>query len=69
MPTHPLSGHEPDPLPADDLECDPGIGRSAGTAGEDPHIDDGENTDEGDVGNDAGVGGGVDPNQLGRTNR
>lgn len=43
--------------PRDDLETDPGIGASRGTtmAGEDPHIlrDDGENTEEGDVANDA----------------
>jgi hypothetical protein len=43
--------------PRDDLETDPGIGASRGTtmAGEDPHIlrEDGEDTEEGDVGNDA----------------
>jgi hypothetical protein len=42
--------------PRDDLQDDPGIGASRGTtmAGEDPHIlrEDGENTEEGDVGND-----------------
>jgi len=41
--------------PRDDLQDDPGIGASRGTtiAGEDPHIlrQDGENTEEGDVGN------------------
>ena len=42
--------------PRDDLETDPAIGASRGMtiAGEDPHIlrQDGENTEEGDVGND-----------------
>jgi hypothetical protein len=54
---HPLSGHEPDPLPADDLADDPGIGASRGTtiAGEDPVIlrEDGASTEEGDIANDA----------------
>jgi hypothetical protein len=70
MSKHPLSGHEPDPLPADDLSCDPGIKRSRGTtiAGEDPHLGDGENTEEGDVANDTAYGGGIDPDQRGRTN-
>jgi hypothetical protein len=31
MSKHPPSGHTPTALPADDLECDPGIGRSKGT--------------------------------------
>ncbi|MCR5874543.1 hypothetical protein LRS10_10405 [Phenylobacterium sp. J426] len=52
---HPAPG-EASP-PRDDLQDDPGIGASRGTtmAGEDPHIlrEDGENTEEGDVGNDA----------------
>jgi hypothetical protein len=67
---HPLSGHEPDPLPADDLKDDPGIGRSKGTTitGEDPHILAGENTEEGDVANDVTPTGRVDPDQRGRTN-
>lgn len=67
---HPQSGHEPNPLPADDLDCDPGIGRSKGAtrAGEDPHILAGENTEEGDVANDVNPAGGVDPEQRGRTN-
>lgn len=59
-----------DPLPADDLACNPGIGASRGTtaAGEDPDLIEGENTTEGDVANDTALGGGVDPNQRGRTN-
>jgi hypothetical protein len=67
---HPLSGHEPDPLPADDLTCNPGIGASRGTTagGGEPEDIEGENTFEGDVANDAGLGGGVS-RQRGRTNR
>jgi hypothetical protein len=70
MSKHPPSGHEPSRLPADDLDCDPGIGSSKGTtiSGEDPHILSGENTSEGDVENDAAPGGGIDPDQRGRTN-
>ena len=68
MSKHPPAGQEPDPLPADDLDRDPGIGRSKGTtiAGEDPHLADGENTAEGDVANDTTPGGGVDPDQRSR---
>jgi hypothetical protein len=71
MSKHPQSGHEPDPLPANDLECDPGIKSTRGStiAGEDPHVIEGENTVEGDVANDVRRDGGVDPNQRGRTNR
>jgi hypothetical protein len=58
--------------PRDDLETDPGIGASRGTtmAGEDPHIlrEDGENTEEGDVGNDTDATGAVVPNARHRTN-
>jgi hypothetical protein len=57
------------PFP-DDLERNPGIGESKGAfaTGEDPTTAEGENTVEGDVENDAGLGQGVDPDQLGRTN-
>ena len=57
-------------LPNDDLECNPGIGASRGTtmAGEDPDLIEGENTSEGDVGNDTIRGGGIDPRERGRTN-
>jgi hypothetical protein len=59
--------------PRDDLETDPGIGASRGTtiAGEDPHIlrQDGENTEEGDVGNDADAAGAPTPIERHRTNR
>jgi hypothetical protein len=58
--------------PRDDLETDPGIGASRGTAiaGEDPHIlrDDGENTEEGDVGNDTEATGAPTPISRHRTN-
>lgn len=58
------------PLP-DDRDRDPGIGKSKGSfsTGEDPKEIEGENTVEGDVQNDSSLGGGVDPDQLGRTNR
>ena len=54
----------------DDLERNPGIGQSGGTfaTGEDPTVLEGDNTSEGDVENDAGLGQGADPNQPGRTN-
>jgi hypothetical protein len=70
MSKHPQSGNEPDPLPADDLACDPGIGQSKGTtiAGEDPSFIAGENTVEGDVANDVTPTGKVDPHRRGRTN-
>jgi hypothetical protein len=59
--------------PRDDLETDPGIGASRGTtiAGEDPHIlrDDAENTEEGDVANDADATGAPTPLERHRTNR
>lgn len=51
---HPLSGHAPQPLPADDLAQNPGIKATRGTtrAGEDPHLIEGENTVEGDTAED-----------------
>ncbi len=57
------------PFP-DDLERNPGIGKSKGAfaTGEDPETIEGENTVDGDVQNDSGLGGGVNPNQLGREN-
>jgi hypothetical protein len=69
MSKHPPSGHTPTTLPADDLECDPGIGQSAGTtiAGESPRSIAGETTTEGDVENDTTPEGGVDPDQRGRS--
>ena len=67
---HPAPGQATPPR--DDLETDPGIGASRGTtaAGEDPHIlrDDGENTEEGDVGNDADATGAPTALKRHRTN-
>ena len=53
----------------DDLEDDPGIGRSKGRFAmtDEPPIE-GDTTFEGDVKNDATPEGGVDPKKLGRTN-
>ncbi|MDB5447075.1 MAG: hypothetical protein JWQ97_2392 [Phenylobacterium sp.] len=70
---HSPSGHTPTTLPRDDLEDNPGIGASRGTtiAGEDPHIltDEGTNTEEGDVGNDADALGRPTPLERHRTNK
>jgi hypothetical protein len=66
---HPRSGQSPIKLPADDLECNPGIGASRGStmsgAGDlgPEELEDGENTFEGDVENDATPQGGVNPEQ------
>jgi hypothetical protein len=65
------SKHAKTRTPSDkDLKQDPGIGASKGTirAG-DLEIEDGDNTFRGDVENDTTTGGGVDPNQRGRTNK
>ena len=68
---HPAPGKAP--RPRDDLETDPGIGASRGTtiAGEDPHIlrEDGENTEEGDVGNDTDATGAPTAMKRHRTNK
>ena len=73
MSKHAQSGHTPTSLPRDDLKDNPGIGTSRGTtiAGEDPHIltNEGENTEEGDVGNDADATGAPTPLERHRTNR
>jgi hypothetical protein len=70
---HQPSGHTPTTLPRDDLEDNPGIGASRGTtiSGEDPHIltEDGANTEEGDVGNDADALGSPTPLEQHRTNK
>lgn len=57
------------PFP-DDLERDPGIGRSKGAfaTGEDPEELAGVNTAEGDVENEANRLGGADEGRLGRAN-
>jgi hypothetical protein len=67
---HPKPGHGPSRLPADDLACNPGIGSSRGMtmAGGDPSEIEGDNTAEGDVANDVGLGGGINPDR-GRTTR
>ena len=54
MSKHPKPGHEVRKLPADDLECDPGIGSSKGMTrgGGRPQEIAGENTSEGDVASD-----------------
>jgi hypothetical protein len=61
----------PSDLPRDDLVDNPGIGQSKGAvAGKaDPDLIKGESTVEGDVENDTTPQGGVDPRQIGRTNR
>lgn len=61
----------PGEAPRDDLVDNPGIGASKGTGmtGLDPEDIEGANTFEGDVENDATPQGGVDPNQIGRTNK
>jgi len=73
MSKHAQSGHTPTTLPRDDLEDNPAIGSSCGTtmAGEDPHIltEDGENTEEGDIGNDADATGAPTPIERHRTNK
>jgi hypothetical protein len=72
MSKHPPSGHTPTTLPRDDLQDNPAIGAGRGTtiAGEDPHIlSDGENTEEGDVANDADATGAPTPLERHRTNR
>lgn len=56
----------------DDLERNPGIGASKGAfaaTGADPESIEADNTSEGDVMNEGAKGGGVNPNQTGRTNK
>lgn len=54
-----------------DLKGNPGIGSSKGTtmSGQDAETIEAESTFEGDVENDTDAQGGVDPGQLGRTNK
>lgn len=68
-PRHPNSEGE-GPFESD-LKRNPEIGQSEGSfaTGDDPEDIEGENTVVGDVENDSTPGGGVDPNQLGRTNK
>ncbi|WP_375142736.1 DUF2934 domain-containing protein [Pelagibacterium sp. 26DY04] len=53
----------------DDLENDPGIGYSRGTATEDIEALEGDNTLEGDVMNDPDADGSINPARRGRTNK
>lgn len=60
--------HPKQEVPTDaDLKHNPGIGTSAGTAKGGDELD-GDNTFEGDVGNDTTSSGAIDPRQTGRTN-
>ncbi len=58
----------------DDLEQNPGIGQSkglfarTGADDRDAELIEGDNTILGDTENDAGLGGGIDPQRIGRTN-
>lgn len=68
---HPSPQNQPVDLP-DDLDENPGIGQSKGIfarAEEDPRLIRGKSTVEGDRENDSTLGGGVDPDDLGRTNK
>ena len=65
---HPPAGHNPDPLAADDLACNHGIGQSRGLGRGDRSEIEGDNTVEGDVANDTGSNGEVSPRHRGRTN-
>ena len=60
------------PPPPNDLERNPGIGASKGAyarTSADPETVEADNTVEGDVLSDGAKGGGVDPDQRGRTNK
>ncbi len=67
---HPKSDKKIEADLPDNLEVDPGIGRSKGRFAmtDEPPLE-GEITFEGDVKNDTTAQGGVDPNQRGRTNK
>jgi hypothetical protein len=64
------TSQQPKPAePSDaDLRGNPGIGSSKGNSN-DSDPSDGDNTFEGDVLNDTTSSGGVNPKQIGRTNR
>ena len=64
------TSQQPKPAkPSDaDLRGNPGIGSSKGRSNDRDPVD-GDNTFEGDVLNDTTPSGGVDPKQIGRTNR
>lgn len=64
------SQHPKSKKPSDaDIGSDPGIGTSKGTAKEGDELERGENTVEGDVGNDTSDAGGINPRQKVRTNK
>jgi hypothetical protein len=67
MSKHPAPADQPADLP-DDLERNPGIGQSAGGERSTFAELEGDNTIEGDVENDVGPNGEVDPDQRGRAN-
>ena len=71
-----MTGNKPGrtiPKKPDDLDENPGIGQSKGlfsrAGSEEAELIEGENTMEGDVENDAGIGGGVAGKGVGRTNK
>ncbi|MDW6023612.1 hypothetical protein SAZ10_17835 [Mesorhizobium sp. BAC0120] len=62
--------HHKGKKPSDmDVSNNPGIGTSKGTIKESDELFQGENTVEGDVENDAGRGGSINPRQNVRTNK
>lgn len=67
---HPKSDKKMSDDRRDNLDADPGIGRSKGRFAmtDEPPLK-GENTFEGDVKSDTTSQGGVDPKQRGRTNK
>jgi hypothetical protein len=67
---HPKVNEGDNPFP-NDLGRNPGIGQTKGSfaAGGSPHEIEGDNTVEGDIGNDPNSQGGIDENRLGRTNK
>lgn len=70
MSKHPASGQsQADVQLPDDLEQNPGIGLSRGTAGEDLDLIEGENTVEGDTANETTAQGGIKTDDWGRTNK
>ena len=70
---HSASGHAPTTTTRDNLKDSPGISASRGTtiAGEDPHIltDDGDDTEQGDVENNADATGAPTRQDRHRTNK
>ncbi len=68
MSKHPPPDRQPVKGP-DDLVRNPGIGQSSGlSSAEDFELIEGDNTVEGDIGNDVGPNGEVRPGQRGHTN-